>query len=93
MQKILFTILAISLLTMAACSRESASTDKAVATVAAPEAAKECVLTPPDEPGVCTMDWNPVCGCDGVTYGNACGAKAAGVPHFTQGACEEERAD
>lgn len=28
-------------------------------------------------PQVCTADYMPVCGADGVTYGNACGARAA----------------
>lgn len=93
MQKFLFAILAVSFMALAACSQEPASTDKGTDTAAAPEASEECVLTPPAEAMACTMDWNPVCGCDGVTYGNACGAKAAGVPHFTDGACEEERTD
>ena len=28
-------------------------------------------------PQVCTSDYMPVCGADSVTYGNACGARAA----------------
>lgn len=93
MQKFLIALLILSFMTLAACSQEPAPAEKAAETAAVPEASEECVVTPPAEPGMCTMDWNPVCGCDGVTYGNACGAKAAGVPHFTAGACEEERTD
>ena len=35
--------------------------------------------------------WDPVCGCDGITYPNACGARAAGVPEFRDGECEAKR--
>ncbi len=35
----------------------------------------------------CTMNYDPVCGCNDVTYGNACEASAAGVLKFTKGAC------
>lgn len=41
-------------------------------------------------PEVCTTDYNPVCGCDGKTYGNACEASSQGVSVASRGACESE---
>lgn len=57
---------------------------------------------PEDEPTGCIDDskickdcacieiYEPVCGCDGVTYSNSCFAGIAGVTQFEEGECNSE---
>ena len=42
-------------------------------------------------PDMCTQQYNPVCGCNGKTYGNACMAAQAGVSVKYFGRCERNR--
>ena len=42
-----------------------------------------------DEADACPAVGAPVCGSDGITYGNSCYAEAAGIENYTSGECTD----
>ena len=48
-----------------------------------------CINNPISPDVVCIEIYEPVCGCNEVTYSNACHATASGVSTWTDGECPD----
>lgn len=38
---------------------------------------------------MCTLEYDPVCGCNKKTYGNKCQAECAGITSYKMGECKK----
>ena len=55
---------------------------------ACPKVEEDCPINATQDPAlVCIQLYDPVCGCNDITYSNACIAESWGVNQFSQGAC------
>lgn len=50
-----------------------------------------CTATEPNPDCICTMQYEPVCGCNDITYSNPCMAACHGITVYEKGECQKKK--
>lgn len=79
------TILCTAVLFVFACTKES---EERVDCITPHPQTDDCIdPSKINDTAFCSMIYAPVCGCNGVTYDNACVAETSGVTSWKEGKC------
>lgn len=81
MKKLLLTLVSVSFFVLS-CENNAAEPGEE-------NASANCIEKSWKEDVVCTMQYDPVCGCNNKTYSNACHAGAYGVAIAYTGECRK----
>jgi hypothetical protein len=70
------------------CQKNNESIEQATIAKANSNSRTICMTSQPKEPQACQEKFDPVCGCNSVTYTNSCYAQNDGVLRWVGGTCE-----